>query len=389
MNPNPARLFLPILLGVAALLMAGNGCSKRSGTPAFETALVKRGDITQRITATGSLSAVLSVDVGSEISGTIKSVAVDYNTPVTKGQLVAMIDPAGYRAVVHQEQAQLASAKAALELAQLTADRKRNLVSQHAGPQADLDTAVANLHQAEASVQNQQAMLERAQVDLDHCEITAPVDGIIISRKIDVGQTVAAAMTTPVLFTIVNDLTKMTINASISEADIGVTAEGQTAEFTVDAFPEEVFTGKIVQVRKAPATVDNVVTYTTVIAVENSDKKLYPGMTADVSILVAHRKNVLKIPNTALRFTPPDNVTLEPAGDATASTEESTRSKRFVYLTTGTPKTPRLKAVKLKVGVADGVDTEVIEGLKEGDKVVTAATDHETKNSKGGPPPPR
>lgn len=382
-----ARSCLVNCVCAAVLLFASTGCNKRSTVPTFETSAVQRGDLTQKITATGSLSAVVSVDVGSQISGTIKSLEVDFNSPVTKGQLVATLDSSSYLAIVHQQEAQLASAKAGLELAQLTANRKRDLASQHASTQADLDTALAGLHQAEANVQYQQASLERAQVDLGHCEIMAPVDGIVIARKIDLGQTVAAAMTTPVLFTIVNDLTKMNIHASVSEADIGVTTEGQVVEFTVDAFPEEVFTGKVVQVRKAPATVDNVVTYTTLIAVENPEKKLFPGMTADISIVVKQRKNVLKIPNTALRFTPPDTIKPEIASEP-ASKEETPRGKRLVYLPTGTAAKPGIKAVKVRTGIADGSETEVIEGLREGDKVVTAAADNESKSLKGGGPPP-
>ena len=265
----------------------------------------RRGDdaaiCTQVVTATGTLNPVVNVTVGSQISGNILKLFADFNTQVKANQVVAQIDPASYQAVVHQCDGDLANAKAALELAQLTAKRKQDLVTQHAAAQADLDNAVAALHQAEATVQVKQANLERAKVDLDHCTIYSPIDGIVISRSVDVGQTVAAAMNAPVLFTIANDLTKMQIDSNVAEADVGNVELGQDVDFSVDAFPFRTFHGKVVQNRNAAVTVQNVVTYDVVISVSNPDLKLKPGMTATVSIVIAHREGVLKIPNAALR----------------------------------------------------------------------------------------
>ena len=198
---------------------------------------------------------------GSQISGRIAILNADFNTSVKKGELVAEIDPAPYLALMHQAQGELESAKAASQLARLTMERKQALLTQHAGTQADLDKAIADLAQAEATVTINEASLENAQVNLDYCKITAPVDGIVISRKVDVGQTVAAAMTTPVLFTIAQDITKMHIETSVSEADIGQVKVGQTADFNVDAYPDEVFHGTVALVRKDAIVTNNVVTY--------------------------------------------------------------------------------------------------------------------------------
>ena len=365
-------------LALIASLMMVAGCAKHQAGTSLETAAVKRGNLTQKITATGLISAVKSVDVGSQISGTILKLFVDYNSIVTNGQIIAQIDPALYQANVHQSQGNLDNARAALELARVNEAREKTLLGNKLVSQSDYDQAIASLHQAEANVEIWSATLENSRANLNYCTIYSPIDGVVISRKLDVGQTVAAAFNTPVLFTIANDLTKMNIDASVSESDIGQVKAGQTAEFTVDAFPDDVFQGKVVQVRKSPSTVNNVVTYDTVIAVDNSDQKLFPGMTADVSILVAERKNILKIPNAALRFIPPDGVKVD-GFNGLASTNQTTASlvtapnQRVVYVSSGTPKEPRLKTVRVKVGVDDGADSEILDGLREGDAVVTAA----------------
>jgi HlyD family secretion protein len=365
------------LLLVAALF-AVPGCSKHSIVTTLETAVVRRGNLTQKITATGLISALKSVDVGSQISGRIQALFVDFNSPVTNGQVVAQIDPSTYQANVNQTQGNLNSAKAALELAQINERREKQLLDEKLISQSEYDQSIASLHQAEASVEIWSASLESARANLNYCTIISPVDGVVISRKLDVGQTVAATFNTPVLFTIANDLTKMNIDASIAESDIGHVKDGQMAEFTVDAFPDDVFQGKVVQVRKAPSTVNNVVTYNAIITVDNPGQKLFPGMTATVSITVAERKDVLKIPNAALRFVPPEDVKVEGAGKTSqtgqnAAPMTTAPNQRVVYISAGTPKEPRLKAARVKVGVDDGAETEVIEGLREGEIIVTAA----------------
>ena len=384
-TPRASILRLCSLWAITALsALGGTGCNKQStARPAFETAPVKVGAVTQVVTATGQLGAVVSVDVGSQISGRILHLHADFNSAVKKDQLVAEIEPSIYQAAVNQAKGELANACAGRELSRLTAERKRDLLEKKAGTQADFDKARAEFEQAEATVMIKDAMLEKANADLDHCRIDAPVDGIVIARKVDVGQTVAAAMTTPVLFTIAQDITKMHIVANVSEADIGGVAPGQKADFGVEAFPDEVFHGTVEQVRKSPTTTNNVVTYETVIAVDNPEQKLFPGMTAEVSIYVAERKAVLTVPNAALRFVPPAGTRFENSPAPTLS-----RGQRLVYcpVTNGIG----LKPAIVKIGITNGTDSEVLEGLHEGDRVVTASTTPVKAagaGPMGGPPP--
>lgn len=389
----PKTFSLNPLAGV--ILLAGGlavaGCGPKPSATTLETAPVTRGNLVQKITATGLISAVQSVDVGSQISGTIQKLFVDFNSVVTNGQVVAQIDPAIYEANVHQAQGNLNNVRAALELAQVNEAREKKLLDQKLVAQADYDQARATLHQAQANVEIWEATLENNRANLNYCTIISPINGVVIARKLDVGQTVAAAFNTPVLFTIANDLTKMTIDASVSESDIGQVRVGQTAEFTVDAFPDDVFAGRVFQVRKSPVTVNNVVTYDTMIAVDNPGQKLFPGMTADVSILVAGRTNALKIPNAALRFMPPADVPLAGAGAATNAPAGSVTApnQRVVYVATGTAPAPQLQAVRVKVGADDGAFTELLEGLHEGDAVVTAAVSTAAKALQHPGPPPQ
>jgi HlyD family secretion protein len=274
--------------------------------PQYQTVPVTRADLTQVVTANGTLNPVLNIQVGSQISGNIAKLFADYNTLVKSNQVVALVDPAIFLAAVHQADGDLANSKAALELAQVEAKRQKQLFDSKLISASDYDTAVASLHQAEAQVKMKQAALEKAQLDLDHCTIYAPVDGIVISRNVDVGQTVAASMNAPVLFQVANDLANMQIDSNVSEADVGTVEEGQNVTFTVDAYPNRTFVGRVTQIRNSPITVQNVVTYDTVIGVTNADFKLKPGMTATISIITAQRTNVWRIPNAALRFKPPE-----------------------------------------------------------------------------------
>jgi HlyD family secretion protein len=342
----------------------------------YQTGTVDRGDVTQVVTATGQLNPVLNVTIGSQISGNILKLYGDYNTLVKANQVVAVLDPAPYLASLHQAQANVAYAQAALELAQLTANRKQELVKERAAPQADLDTAIADLHQAEATVQIQQANQETAQVNLDHCTITSPIDGIVISRSVNVGETVAAGTYAPVLFTIANNLSKMQIDASVAEGDVGQLAAGQQVDFTVDAYPTRTFHGVVAQVRNSPTTVENVVTYDAVVSVNNYDQKLKPGMTANIAVVIAQRTNVLKIPNAALRFRPPDATaaaapgTPSPAAGPSPHPRERHDSTRTVYVLPPSGKDPW--PVQVRTGITDGVYTEVTDGLREGDVVVNS-----------------
>jgi HlyD family secretion protein len=370
------------LIAVLLALAAGSGgwwywSQSHTDDVKYQTGTVTRGDVTQAVTATGQLNPVLNVTVGSQISGNILKLYADYNSLVKENQVVAELDPAPYTAAVHQAQANVAYAQAALELAQLTANRKAELVKEHAAAQADLDTAVANLHQAQATLQIQQANLETAQINLDHCTITSPINGIVISRSVDVGETVAASLNAPVLFTIANDLTKMQIDASVAEADVGQLQEGQTVNFTVDAYPYRTFRGLVKQVRNSPVTVQNVVTYDTVISVNNDDQKLKPGMTANIAIVIAQHFNVLKIPNAALRFRPPEAPpklvpvvpgTPPPGAQPTPAPRARRDSSHTIYVLPAGAAKP--VPVQVHLGIGDGIYTEVLDGLKDGDVVV-------------------
>jgi HlyD family secretion protein len=373
---------LPATLAALTVSLCSGCKPSGGGALKYETSPVSRGDIVQHVTASGTLSAVVSVDVGSQVSGKISAMYVDFNSPVKKGQRVAEIDPSVYEAAQRQAEGDLASAKADVTLKRQNLERKKILAPQRAASQLDLDQAIAELAQAEAAVTIKQAVLDSARANLGYCKITAPVDGIVISRKVDLGQTVIAAMSTPVLFTIAQDITKMNISASVSEADIGQVKDGQPVDFTVDAFPDELFQGKVIQVRKAPTTTQNVVTYETVITVDNPEQKLFPGMTADVSILVVKRDNVLKIPNAALRYTPPENAAFEQTPPAKLD-----RRQRLVYaLGSGGAK---LRPTILKAGITDGVDTEILEGATNGTAIVTSTLSSGAKASSFGGPPPQ
>jgi HlyD family secretion protein len=406
----------------------------------YQTAQVTRGDLRQSVTASGQLNPVVNVQVGSQISGRINKILVDYNSEVKSNQVIAEIDPASYQAAVLRAQADLANAKANLALAEVQARRAQSLFTNNLISASDHDTALAQSQQADAQVQSAQAALANAQVDLSRCTIFAPVDGVVISRNVDVGQTVAASFNTPTLFLIANDLTKMQIDALVSEADIGGVQIGQNVNFTVDAFPYRTFNGKVSQVRFGALTNQNVVTYDCVITVNNSDLKLLPGMTASISIIIAEKDDVLKVPNAALRFRPPEAIAAETNAIAKALAENNRSGggdgggqgrqgggkgfgpggeggpgggrqggkgfaggggergpgggrgpggppgagaapprpppqragPRTVYvLASAEGKRPELKPVKIQTGITDGVSTEIVEGLKEGDQVVT------------------
>jgi HlyD family secretion protein len=356
---------LLVLLALFAFRRCGG-----NGPAEYQTVTVTRGPITQAVTATGTLNPVVNVQVGSQVSGNIQKLFVDFNSKVKAGEVVAQIDPTLFKAAVTQAEGDLASAQAALELAKINDARTQELFEKKNSAQADVDQAVANLHQAEANVKFKQGALDKAQADLDHCTITSPVDGEVISRSVDVGQTVAASLSAPVIFTIANDLAKMQIDANVAEADIGTVEAEQKVDFTVDAFPQRTFHGEVVQVRNAPITVQNVVTYDTVIGVNNADLKLKPGMTANVSIVGAQRDNALKISNAALRFRPPD-ATPRPGGATGHRGKPGEHlTERTVYVLRGSKPSP----VQIKTGISDGIYTEVLDGLQEGDRVVTAMT---------------
>ncbi len=385
MLKRPTRPLL-FIIGAVVLILIGllvRKCSTGSSAT-FQTVAVTRGPITQAVTATGTLNPVVNVQVGSQVSGNIQKLFVDFNSKVKAGDVVAQIDPVLFQAAVTQAEGDLASAQAGLELAKVNAARTQQLFANKNSAQADVDQAIATLHQAEANVKIKQGALDKVKADLNHCTITSPVDGEVISRSVDVGQTVAASLQAPIIFTIANDLTKMQIDSNVAEADVGVVENNQTVDFTVDAYPTRTFHGSVVQVRNAPITVQNVVTYDTVIGVSNADLKLKPGMTANVSIIIAHRDDALKISNSALRYRPPEGPTPEAKASPSASRSPGSgprpreaagrerRVERTVYVLS--PGESQPKAVQIKTGISDNISTEVTEGLHEGDRVVVGAT---------------
>lgn len=387
------------------------------GGPVYQTGAVTQGDLQQVVTASGQLNPVTMVEVGSQISGIIQQLLADFNSTVTQRQVIARIDPATYEANSLQAEGNLASAQAALELAQVDAHRAEALRSNKLNTQADYDNALATLHQAEANVKMKAAALKSAQVDLARCVIFSPIDGLVLSRNVNVGQTVAASLSAPTLFIIANDLTKMQIEANVAEADIGEVEVGQEADFTVDAFPGRTFQGKVRQIRNAPKTDQNVVTYSTMIEVSNPELKLKPGMTANVSIIIARREHALKVPNAALRFHPPARAEISKTAsraetdrpskresDTTSPGHKSDRRKqeRFVYLLSCEPGAIQpgvtgrgagiLQPVGIKIGINNAACSEVLEGLKEGDEVVTGLASTKVHGSRNFNPfatPPR
>ncbi len=386
------------VLGALLLVLVGFRYCRSDERATYQTMPVTRGAITQAVTATGTLNPVVNVQVGSQVSGNIQKLFVDFNSKVKAGDVVAQIDPVLFQAAVTQAQGDVASAQAALELAKLNAARTQDLFAKKNSAQVDVDQATATLHQAEATVKIKQGALNKAQADLDHSTIKSPVDGEVISRSVDVGQTVAASLSAPVLFTIANDLAKMQIDANVAEADIGGVEPGQKVDFTVDAFPQRTFHGEVVQVRNAPLTVQNVVTYDTVIGVNNDDLKLKPGMTANVSIVAAQRDGVLKVSNAALRFKMPE---ANPApnqqsagsrrggrppgsgGPKSGGPAAGPRDTRTVYVLPKGASEP--KPVQIKIGISDGVFSEVVEGLEDGDRVVTASLSTAKAKPAGNP----
>ncbi|MGA8890403.1 MAG: efflux RND transporter periplasmic adaptor subunit, partial [Anaeromyxobacteraceae bacterium] len=315
-----------ILAAVVLIAVAFGAWRWRSGDSKpklqFETAKVEKGRIVAKVTASGTLNAVVTVQVGSQVSGRIAALHADFNSPVKKGQLLAKIDPALFQASVDQARANLAAAQGNLAKARFQAadarrqaTRQKELAARKLNAQADLDTALANADAAEAQVAASEgqvaqtrAALQSAEVNLAYTNIHSPTSGTVISRNVDVGQTVAASLQAPVIFQIAEDLEKMQVDTSVAEADVGRLKDGMAASFTVDAYPGEVFRGRIRQIRNAPQTVQNVVTYNAVIDVANPEFKLKPGMTANVTFVYAEKEDVLKVPNSALRFRPPPSL---------------------------------------------------------------------------------
>ena len=389
------KVLIGVVLAVALAGAAYLYMKKENGATTYRTAKVERGEIVDTITATGNINAVTTVSVGSQISGTIKTLFVDYNSRVRKGEVIAQIDPQLLEASVTQAQGNFENAKASLEKAKVavtdterTYRRNRELLPDGFVAQSDVDAAqtayeqaVAGQKSAEAVVTQSSGALKIAQTNLGYATIRSPVDGIVISRSVDVGQTVAASFQTPTLFSIAQDLTKMQIDTNVDESDIGRAAKGQTVIFTVDAWPGRTFSGVVSQVRNAPIITQNVVTYDVVILVDNRELLLKPGMTANVTIQVRKFENILKIPNAAMRYRPTD-LSKEPGGGTAGKKKEPMGQRVYVLGKDGKPQT-----VSIKSGVSDGAYTELTGGsLKEGDLLITGEAPKGSSRSGGSPP---
>ena len=438
------RSVVVLLLFVAAVGGAGFALYRwrqASAKPPveFETARVERGKVVARVTATGTLSALVTVQVGSQVSGRIDKLFVDFNSQVKKGQLIAKIEPQLFQAAVDQTRANyvaaqggLAKAEAQARDAQRQFDRAKGLLERKLVAQADFDTAEANLDVAKAqiamakgTIAQAKPSLSQAEVNLQYTKIVSPTDGVVISRSVDVGQTVAASLQAPTLFVIAQDLRKMQVDTSVTEADIGKLKAGMSASFTVDAFPGR-FKGQVRQIRNSATTVQNVVTYDAVIDVDNSELKLRPGMTANVTFVWAEKDDVIRVPNAALRFRPTPEIFTElklpvppglnataagraprpagggpagggpaggPAGPAAGGARprggDGKRSDEPAERTLWLQRDGRPESATVKTGVSDGSLTEIVEGsVHEGDLVIVDASVGGVAAAKAGTPPP-
>lgn len=374
---------LQIIIGIVCLLLLIIIIKSGNKTKQYETQPIKKHTITQVVEASGTINPVNIVSVGSTVSGPISKIYVDYNSMVKKGQLLAEIDPRLSKQTVEQNRAAIASAQANLrdmqanaEMSRKTLRRYQNLYKRNFVPKSELDQAIndyksdmAKISSARADIAKAQAQCRGAELSLSYTKIVAPVDGMIISREIDVGQAVAASFQAPELFTIAQDLQKMQIEVNVSEADIGKVKEGQDVEYTLDGYPDTTFKGKVTQVRISPTTVSNVVTYSVIVGVDNKDLKLKPGMTANVSIITAKHENVLCVPNFALKFTP--------------NPEGPKYEKQGIWVLIK----HHLERIEIATGLSDDSYTEVISPyIKEGDTVVVGIKGQKDKKQDMRPP---
>jgi len=350
----------------------------------YVTAVVERGSLTQTVSANGTLNPVKLVSVGSQVSGIVKKLYVDFNDRVKAGQILLELDPALTRAQLEQSQANMDGAQAQLELAAANEARTRGLFAQEYVTRQELDQAVQVLKSARAQLALVKAQVARDRTNLSNTVIRSPVSGVVVSRVVDTGQTVAASLQAPTLFTIAQDLSKMQIDTSYAEADVGAIHVGQSATFRVDAFPNRIFQGIVHQVRLNPTTQQNVVTYDVVVSVDNNDQSLMPGMTAYVNITIAQRKDVITVPNAALRFRPPDAANRPDKSRADNKPQEGRKADAVAMGTVYVLEKDQPKAVRIPVGITDNRNTEVLGGeLKEGAIVILEDRQPSTKKSGG------
>ncbi len=370
---------LAIAMATAAVLFAVTSCSKKT-TVAYNTEKVERTNITTSITATGTIEPVTKVEVGTQVSGIISKIYVDYNSVVTKGQVIAELDRTNLQSELVSAQSNLQNAQSNLNYQKANYERYKTLYDKGLVSANDFENARLGFQQAQAQVRVQQQSVQKARTNLGYATITAPIDGVVLSKEVEEGQTVASAMTTPTLFIIAKDLTDMRVIADIDEADIGGVQVGQRVSFTVDAFPDDTFSGSVTQVRQEATTESNVVTYEVVISAPNKDLKLKPGLTANVTIYTAEKSNVLAIPSKALRFAPNENVLAEDEKIIDC------QAKNKVWVRQGKD----FKAIAVTTGISNGTLTEVTGGLKAGQEIITeiaamATVEGQDGNTKSNP----
>jgi HlyD family secretion protein len=338
------------------------------------------GDVTRTVSANGTLNPVVLVNVGTQVSGTVRKLHVDFNDHVRAGQVLLELDPALYAAQVNQSEASVHNIEASLELARANADRSRVLFDQQFISRQEFDTSVQALKSATAQLELARAQLAKDRTNLSYATIRSPVSGVVVDRAVDVGQTVAASFQTPTLFKIAQDLAKMQIDSSFAEADVGSIRVGQPVRFTVDAYPSRSFNAKVRQIRLNATTQQNVVTYDVVVGVDNPEQILMPGMTAYVNVIVAQSKDVLLVPNAALRYRPAQMQAQDKAAPARGKRDKEEAPTGRVFVIDG----EKLRAVSIKTGISDNRFTEVTSAeLKAGDRVVTG----EVEAADGGQTP--
>lgn len=376
MKKIPSLVGKRSLVGLVSLLAVGFAVyfwqQGKQAQPKWVTATVDKGAIVQRVSANGTLNPVELVNVGTQISGTVRSLLVDFNSQVKAGQLLAELDPSILEAQIRASEANLSSARATLRNAELVLKRNENLRDRGFVSESALDAVRKDVETASAQVMQIEAQLSRDRTNLGYSKIRSPIDGIVVNRGIDIGQTVAASFQTPTLFQIARDLTRMQIDTSVSEADVGAIVPKLPVRFTVDAFRDREFSATVRMVRLNPTTVQNVVTYNVVIDVDNKDGVLLPGMTAQVSVVTNQKDDVLRVPSAALRFRPPEEAgSGGPPAQGNRKGGGAAAGITRVYLQ---GPDERLESRDIKIGISDGRFVEVLEGLSAGDKVVTRAT---------------
>lgn len=377
--------------------------SKKEAEFTFDIVKVEKGNISNTVTSTGTVEAMTTVEVGTQVSGIIEHVYVDFNDNVKQGQVLARLDETALRAQLEQSQATVDQAQAQLTYQEATYNRLKALFDKDLIAQADYDQALFNYQNSKASLNNARSALDRAEVNLAYATIYSPIDGVVLNRAIEEGQTVAASFNTPEMFTIANDLTRMEVQASVDEADIGQVKEGQRVEFTVDSYPEETFEGSVSQVRLKPVTTNNVVTYDVIFSAPNPDKKLMPGMTASAIIYIQEKPNTLVLSGKAMRFTPDTEYLKKmmkkpvPEGEPVGPSDIPS-SGPLPGIPDGTKtvwmkdEKSGIRPVPVTVGIENGSNVEIISGLKEGDEVVISMTNTAKKATNranagpGGPP---